>query len=378
MGIIQSLFQSTLPRREWRTCIHQVFNIPTFQSTLPRREWLRWTENGIQLTGFQSTLPRREWHGLHTGMTTEDLFQSTLPRREWLSISFFFAAHDKFQSTLPRREWRWNGWTVNQSVNFNPHSREGSDLDKSIIICFKFYFNPHSREGSDSAARSSSDKINLISIHTPAKGVTEVFSYAFFKAIYFNPHSREGSDASRIKHINLLEHFNPHSREGSDAAFFLSPDNTTAFQSTLPRREWRKVITSISSGSERFQSTLPRREWLIWEIVISRKKLISIHTPAKGVTQCTPYFVNNTSNFNPHSREGSDLQRRWNIADLWNFNPHSREGSDRVRILPGSTTGEISIHTPAKGVTQSHSLFPRTAGISIHTPAKGVTMTASR
>ena len=54
-----------------------------------------------------------------------------------------------FQSTLPRGErhyklcrWLWG-------YNFNPRSREGSDLNKYEIDTDHYNFNPRSREGSD-------------------------------------------------------------------------------------------------------------------------------------------------------------------------------------------------------------------------------------
>ena len=83
-------------------------------------------------------------------------------------------------------------------------------------------------------------------------------------------------------------------------------------------------------------------------------------------------FVVFEINFNPHSREGSDIALDVPLMSIVNFNPHSREGSDtnflgvHKRILhfnPHSREGsdsvvdfitgifDISIHTPAKGVT---------------------------
>ena len=80
----------------------------------------------------------------------------------------------------------------------------------------------------------------------------------------------------------------------------------TTFQSTLPRRE-RRQDYFFPGGSRRFQSTLPRRERRIWQIhgtgVLqfqstlprrerhprgrkpSRNRHISIHAPAKGATR---------------------------------------------------------------------------------------------
>ena len=56
--------------------------------------------------------------------------------------------------------------------------------------------------------------------------------------------------------------------------------------------------------------------------------MISIHTPARGVTKSTPGLVHGFDHFNPHSRKGSD------------------PGTQVCRKLP-----VISIHTPARGVT---------------------------
>ena len=64
--------------------------------------------------------------------------------------------------------------------------------------------------------------------------------------------------------------------------------------------------------------------WGKWK----RIRKISIHTPARGVTDTTTNTNDSTTDFNPHSREGSDILYRYN-------------GSCHI----------ISIHTPARGVT---------------------------
>ena len=55
---------------------------------------------------------------------------------------------------------------------------------------------------------------------------------------------------------------------------------------------------------------------------------ISIHTPARGVTfnMTEAEFLN--SDFNPHSRKGSDVKVKVLGKKNQNFNPHSRKGSD--------------------------------------------------
>ena len=55
-----------------------------------------------------------------------------------------------------------------------------------------------------------------------------------------------------------------------------------------------------------------------------------------------------------------------------NFNLHSREGSD-IKIAEYARTYLISIHAPAKGATLYPNLDNSLDTISIHAPAKGAT-----
>ena len=218
----------------------------------------------------------------------------------------------------------------------------------------------------------------------------------------------------RIKHLQQFQSTLPW-REW--LAGQLRPNCYWQFQSTLPWREW---LTSYlqKEPAGKFQSTLPWREWPsfakrfkpLGSISIhtpvkgvtiknsDHRQLfpISIHTPVKGVTKTNKRFIKHYTNFNPHSREGSDTTliglkclliqfqstlpwrewqqqtmrlskyqkfqstlpwREWHGAvgkrkeNDWNFNPHSREGSDR-NLKACRYWTQISIHTPVKGVTR--------------------------
>ena len=174
----------------------------------------------LRRIAFQSTLPRRERQSLLRGIRTLITFQSTLPRRErqkrphrfdrLREISIHAPAKGatnpagpiadmcRFQSTLPRRERHAQGHlVVGAKVDFNPRSREGSDLDtntivlplpvfqstlprrerhhKSLLQFYRLNFNPRSREGSDSKGGGKSFAVK-ISIHAPAKGATLLIS----------------------------------------------------------------------------------------------------------------------------------------------------------------------------------------------------------
>ena len=123
-----TVFQSTLPRREWRFGGNGCGCGGTFQSTLPRREWRKITlvfpvavdfnphshegsdgHGQDPLYGFQDFNPHS-----HEGSDQDVLQIQDLPY--------------EFQSTLPRREWRLREWVYLKMIYFNPHSHEGSDL----------------------------------------------------------------------------------------------------------------------------------------------------------------------------------------------------------------------------------------------------------
>ena len=214
-------------------------------------------------------------------------------------------------------------------MDFNPRSREGSDVICWRILRQNWHFNPRSREGSDQI-----------------KKITRDNSYDF------NPRSREGSDEcdtfSGMEEIN----FNPRSREGSDPGDKIYLAGSYLFQSTLPRGERRIVADVINARGHQFQSTLPRGERLDnWmdsrvdtykfqstlprgerpvfsstivfpsyrfqstlprgerrapERTIEAVYRISIHAPARGATRWRWLWQKGLWNFNPRSREGSD------------------------------------------------------------------------
>ena len=120
----------------------------------------------------------------------------------------------------------------------------------------------------------------------------------------FNPHTHEGCDAQTSRLTCLGGCFNPHTHEGCD-------------------------------GRTRIQSQGTR---------------VSIHTPTKGVTACSPAF-SVTSVVSIHTPTKGVTK----AFSLYNVMP------------------QVSIHTPTKGVTNVGSGAAATAAVSIHTPTKGVT-----
>ena len=57
--------------------------------------------------------------------------------------------------------------------HFNPRSREGSDVVRTVNRTIYQYFNPRSREGSDPLGEAVACAVPDISIHAPARGATQ-------------------------------------------------------------------------------------------------------------------------------------------------------------------------------------------------------------
>ena len=104
---------------------------------------------------FQSTHPRRVWLSWNISITVKIKFQSTHPRRVWLLNRAGDIIDWLFQSTHPRRVW--------------PHLNVGCAPLES--------FNPHTHAGCD--FKYCEERIIYdVSIHTPTQGVTHSTSCA--------------------------------------------------------------------------------------------------------------------------------------------------------------------------------------------------------
>ena len=257
-----------------------------------------------------------------------------------------------FQSTLPRRERPSTLIDyMGQASDFNPRSREGSDVPFKVKVDIAdLNFNPRSREGSDrfyiatykfddisihapaKGATHGSNRIrviNGISIHAPAKGATNIpgkFVLLCFISIHAPAKGATGSPYRRCSH---KRDFNPRSREGSDFAY--------SFMASFP------FLISIHA---------PAKGATLFFHFLFLSLLISIHAPAKGATfSLSPGNPYSSANFNPRSREGSDYGGFKNCGrwDLFQSTLPRRER--RVFCGCSGRRWRISIHAPAKGAT---------------------------
>ena len=101
--------------------------------------------------------------------------------------------------------------------------------------------------------------------------------------MHFNPRSREGSDAEQRTDGKRIKNFNPRSREGSDVG------------EVMDKAHGDISIHAPAKGATWVQS------------IALKEEDISIHAPAKGATVPAVEKHLVSGNFNPRSREGSDL-----------------------------------------------------------------------
>ena len=112
------------------------------------------------------------------------------------------------------------------------------------------------------------------------------------------------------------------------------------FQSTLPRRERHNALTLCKSNSTNFNPRsregsdncnqgffpclqisihAPAKGATAVPVLVSASVAISIHAPAKGATQMLADMQSLNQNFNPRSREGSDLTLTLSILNTLIF-----------------------------------------------------------
>ena len=151
-----------------------------------------------------------------------------------------------------------------------------------------------------------------ISIHAPAKGATHAAVFLEFLHTNFNPRSREGSDGSR--------------------------DYVDSSKLTISIHAPAKGATNLSASPEGAEN-------------------ISIHAPAKGATTLSFASIFILSNFNPRSREGSDLSMGIMSSSRLQFQSTLPRRERPVSFEVVAWKPLISIHAPAKGATATYVYF---------------------
>ena len=103
------IFQSTLPRREWRAAVTGGSQAQGISIHTPTKGVTALSTRGLQIIQFQSTLPRREWLKNGNMVSYPKRISIHTPTKGVTGMENLAAAgFATFQSTLPRREWLWS------------------------------------------------------------------------------------------------------------------------------------------------------------------------------------------------------------------------------------------------------------------------------
>ena len=192
--------------------------------------------------------------------------------------------------------------------HFNPRTREGCDHCTVVIDLTPILFQSTHPRGVRQKIGKDKYKMEVISIHAPARGATNHADRGGVHGDDFNPRTREGCDEPNPYMSGQMLQISIHApARGATFASHAPPLLPWIFQSTHPRGVRPRYIHD---------------EYL--------KSTISIHAPARGAT----HKLRNKLRLLPY------------------FNPRTREGCDRficplfyIKIL-------ISIHAPARGATR--------------------------
>ena len=155
---------------------------------------------------------------------------------------------------------------MRSSADFNPRSREGSDLKYQSLRVPLPDFNPRSREGSD-----------LVQAYSV--GVCCRFQSTL-------PRGERLAGGIVEEHLVVFQSTLP---RGERRKSICSWDSDTKFQSTLPRGERRGTMDQRCT-MQQFQSTLPRGERQDASRPVVSIYGISIHAPARGATRRSKYI----------------------------------------------------------------------------------------
>ena len=194
----------------------------------------------ILVNKFQSTLPRGERQAYFSKFVFFFTISIHAPARGATALLSALLYCFSFQSTLPRGERRNWGDFFQAFSNISIHApARGATLHPYSQILCAHNFNPRSREGSDIFEFRCTYMLTRFQSTLP-RGERLTFPSSSTIALPFQstlPRGERRLSFARLTPIN--SNFNPRSREGSDRTSVLFYTYCTTFQSTLPRGERR-------------------------------------------------------------------------------------------------------------------------------------------
>ena len=210
-------------------------------------------------------------------------------------------------------------------IDFNPRSRERSDSSRVNLCLQSLHFNPRSRERSDYAGWNAIE-IFYISIHAPARGATT-------------------DDEIQEQWCSISIHA---PARGATIKRQVNPSSFT-ISIHAPARGATSFTTALSMYLT-ISIHAPARGATATCIIPYGAKDISIHAPARGATGKTLCYLIYQIFQSTLPREERPISPRM-FPNAFYFNPRSRERSDVVGDQKHGTN-IISIHAPARGATR--------------------------
>ena len=352
-------FQSTHP-----SGVRQSFHIPlwaaaSFQSTHPSgvRHWRptgsppRCRFQSTHPSGVRPQRPSRSWRfrrnfNPRTPVGCDDRGRNHHPNSQISIHAPQWGATDRyadcytglqFQSTHPsgvRRPWTQPS---PQFSDFNPRTPVGCDRPLRGLL-YGFAISIHAPQWGATTRRAEAAATKAISIHAPQWGATSTLGVVTMPVTFQSTHP------SGVRPLVPL--FN-----------VLKP----IFQSTHPSGV-RLTPPESRSHSAIFQSTHPSgvRPGVGRGGRVSG--MISIHAPQWGATRRRARTRATTSNFNPRTPVGCDLEMAAKRGDTEAISIHAPQWGATARLGQAGVHRPISIHAPQWGATTITSIGKSGAG----------------
>ena len=122
------------------------------------------------------------------------------------------------------------------------------------------------------------------------------------------------------------------------------------FQPTLPRGERRSSLFIVFYSKDNFNPR-SREGSDKYSRVSPTVYSISTHAPARGATIIDRFCATCVPISTHAPARGATIDTAVTSEDVVNFNPRSREGSDVIRSRTCAVQTDISTHAPARGAT---------------------------
>ena len=266
--------------------------------------------------------------------------QISIHAPQWGATAAAFAVvavSSKFQSTHPsgvRRPWTQPS---PQFSDFNPRTPVGCDRPLRGLL-YGFAISIHAPQWGATTRRAEAAATKAISIHAPQWGATSTLGVVTMPVTFQSTHP------SGVRPLVPL--FN-----------VLKP----IFQSTHPSGV-RLTPPESRSHSAIFQSTHPSgvRPGVGRGGRVSG--MISIHAPQWGATRRRARTRATTSNFNPRTPVGCDLEMAAKRGDTEAISIHAPQWGATARLGQAGVHRPISIHAPQWGATTITSIGKSGAG----------------